>query len=289
MMATGEANKSPLARRVQQIEEGRMGEMKKLVTFTGILAVAILAAAQAHATLLVNETFSYPNGNLAGNTPVSNGGIGGTWATYSGTPPTDIQVVGGQANPTQVNAPDDAISFDGGFAADTTSGKIYASFDLTLAALPPGTSYFALFKDSGASNFGARIFVNQTGATAGDYSLGIANSAATANQYISTALTVGTTYKVVMEVDNSASGDGSLWLNPVLESDTHVTDTVGPHNNAWSTFALRQSATGGSGTELVDNLLVGTTFGDVVVPEPSTVMLVGTGLLGLLALRRRHS
>ena len=52
-------------------------------------------------------------------------------------------------------------------------------------------------------------------------------------------------------------------------------------------FALRQSnAT--QGQAFVDDLLVFTEFADCI-PEPSSMVLVGAGLLGLLAMRRRRS
>jgi threonine dehydrogenase-like Zn-dependent dehydrogenase len=47
---------------------------------------------------------------------------------------------------------------------------------------------------------------------------------------------------------------------------------------------LRQATT--EGTVNIDNLVIGDSF-SAVVPEPSTVMLVGLGLVGLLAIRRR--
>ena len=47
-----------------------------LLVATGVIAVAVFAAAQAHATILVEETFSYPDGNLTNSSP---------WTVFGGT------------------------------------------------------------------------------------------------------------------------------------------------------------------------------------------------------------
>ncbi len=50
-----------------------------------------------------------------------------------------------------------------------------------------------------------------------------------------------------------------------------------------STVNINGGAVGASGTDRVDN------FSVTAVPEPSTVLLVGAGLVGVLAIRRRRS
>jgi hypothetical protein len=50
-----------------------------------------------------------------------------------------------------------------------------------------------------------------------------------------------------------------------------------------STVNINGGAVGASGTDRVDNFVV------TGIPEPSTVLLVGAGLVGLLAIRRRRS
>jgi hypothetical protein len=79
-----------------------------------------------------------------------------------------------------------------------------------------------------------------------------------------------------------------VWINPLLESDPSgvVTGTVASGYCAISTVAFRQATT--EGIVNVDNLVVGSSFA-TVIPEPSTVLLVGVGLTGMLAFRRRRS
>src|SRR5262249_37055461 len=76
--------------------------MRKIATPLIVLGLVACFAVPALASSLLSETFTYPDGNLAGNGP---------WAVYSGTPPTDIQVVSGRAQGNHANAPDDHALF----------------------------------------------------------------------------------------------------------------------------------------------------------------------------------
>jgi hypothetical protein len=265
------------------------GMMKKFTNIVRVLVgIGLLASVvgKASATQLVNEQFNYSDGDL---TVVS----GGAWTSFSGSTP--LNVVSGQAVVNQTNSADDQISLGGTYGTGTV---LYASFDVNFSALPAGpSSYFALFKDSTTSDFGARVWVTTNGVTTpGDIRIGIANSASQPTNagvaFIATDLSLGTTYKVVIKLDSNvgANGSGTLWLNPTQETDPSVTATDKSYIDPWQDFALRQASTSqGAGVETVDNLLVGTTFADVVaVPEPSTVVLVGAGLIGMLFLRRRR-
>jgi len=255
--------------------------MKYLVRVAVILAVAALATLQARASVLVNEQFNYTDGNLTTQS-------GGTWATYSGTG-TDIQVVSGQAVIDSHNAPDDGISLGGG---DYTHGVLYAGFDVNFNAEPTGSgTYFGLFKDASTFNFFARVWASNDVSLANNVKIGIANQSGTA--HYDGDLTIGTTYRIVVMLDNTgALPVGSLWVNPVLESDAHIvgTDTPTIANPNITQWGLREGTASFGTFENVDNLIIGTTFADVAtIPEPSTIMLIGMSLVGLFAIRRRRS
>lgn len=259
--------------------------MKKLVKFTGILAVAILAAAQAHATLLASDTFSYSDGNLAGNSP---GGITGTnaWATFSGSG-TDISVSGGRAVVNSANSPDDGLAFGG----THTNDILYGSAVIDFTTLPTTTgAYVAMFRQDGSTFYVGKLWAQAFGD--GGVKLGVSASSNLVSATWATSLSLNTDYNIAWKIDQSVSNAVmSLWVNPVDESSTSISsgalfDDHSTFHDNLNSFALRQNS--GGGVYQIDNLLIGTTFADVV-PEPSTVALVGAGLIGMLAMRRRRS
>jgi PEP-CTERM motif len=247
--------------------------MKTFTKFMCVVAVAIFAAAQARAAVLLSDNFnSYPDGGLAGNDG---------WTIYSGTG-TDPQVISGQVQINQANAPDDDVSFGDGHSNDV----LYASFDVNFSALPSaGGTYFAEFKDATSFNLFCRVFA--TSPDASNVQLGIQNQSTGPAALNPAIFALGTTHTIVVKFDQTGVTMSTLWVDPVAEvGGTVGSQAVGVPNANISAFGLRQS--GGEGVLLFDNLLVGNTFADVI-PEPSTVMLVGAGLVGLLALRRRRS
>lgn len=256
--------------------------MKNLVRFVGILAMATLAAMQAQAQL-INETFTYLNGDL----PTMSSGV---WSNHSGlTGAGDVQVssdkavLAGSASLTG----DDNRLLGGTFSSGTT---LWASFDLDMSVAPVGAgTYFIHFKNSG-SFFDPRIWAINDGGSG--FKLGIANASngSTVGSPLTGSLSLGTTYRVVFELDQTMANMAStLWVDPITTSSTSImaTDVV-VSGTPIVAIALRQST--GEGTMTIDNLLVDTTAAGVgLIPEPSTIMLLGTGLLGLLAIRRRRS
>lgn len=248
-------------------------------TFARFVAVMALAATQARATVLVGETFTYSDGAL---TNVS----GNAWVGFSG-------------NTTQLNVSNGQAVVSGGLTQDVginlatpgaSNGVIYAAFDVNFTSWPTGAgAYFAVFKDNTTSHFRARVMVTND---SGSVRIGIANasspSSAAGVAFEATTLSLGTTYRVVVRYDQSGTAPvATLWVNPTLESDPSVSasDVVGaPIFIPITQFALRQS-NAQQGIVTVDNLLIATSLA-APIPEPSTIALVGAGMLGLFALRR---
>lgn len=214
------------------------------------LCAGALFYGTAHAAVILNEPFNYADGPL---TTVS----GGIWANHSGTA-LQLDVASGKAVVSQSEA-EDVNAFLSGQPYST--GNLYASFVVNLSGLPSGTGgYFAHFKDD-ASGFRARVFTSITGATAGQFRVGIANGTGTA-AIVPKDLSTGQDYTLVLRYD-TATGASTLWISPSSEGST--TDRADGTDTATSigirSFALRQS--GSLGILTVDDLKVGTSFGDV--------------------------
>ncbi len=262
--------------------------MKKILS---PLALLLAAAASLSAQVLLNETFSYPDGQLTANS-------GGLWTPNSGTAPLNITNGGTILRQVDTTSREDAfrlLSTTFNPATDNSS-KIYGSFTISYTVLPTAGdsdgSYFASIRSS-ANGLYSRIGATTTGAAAGFYRLGVGNGTwnAAASIEVGQDLALNTTYQVVFRLD-LATDQTTLWVNPLDESSlgATATDTFSYSGNIDS-FGIRQGTTGtGRPGELVfDNLLVGGSFADVTtaVPEPSTYAFVGMGLAAFWFLGRR--
>ncbi len=148
---------------------------------------------------------------------------------------------------------------------------LYASFKVNFSALPTGSgSFFAHFNTNG---FRSRIFVRTNFAAASHFRLGIAN--ATVNPpneaFLTRDLALNQNHLVVVRY-SVATGESSLWVSPANVFDASIAATDTPQPSTLDTFAFRQSDPGnplGMGVLTVDDLKVGTAFGDVVEPQPT--------------------
>ncbi len=250
-------------------------------------AVSLLAWTQARASLLGLDTFSYPDGDI----PLT--AVPGGWTNYSGTTSLLITNIAGNgwANPMGTRSHDDGLILTSPVASN---GIAFAGLDLVVLSWSASQSaYIVHFKDDGTFNFRARLMITND---SGNVRLGIANAASAATNagigWWPTTLSIGSTNRVVIEYDQSGVLPvATLWINPISQGSPSVSasDTIpSPVFVPITQFAILQSNSS-QGNALVDNLIVGTTFSDVVViPEPSTVLLVGAGLLGLVTLRRHR-
>lgn len=224
-----------------------------------LVAVAILCVVgTSHALELGFDNFDYADGSLVANS-------GGAWVSHSGTA-GDLLVASGQVV-VQHGSPSEDANYP--FTAQT-AGDVFFGIDFTVnsASQIPGTDneYFAHFKD-GAFGFGARMdVVPATGG--GDYSVGISSTTSTAEAIWATDLVFGTTYRAVVRYNIDAD-QAELWINASADTDTSILGTTDPGNGVEvHAFALRQSDSDVNETILVDGLVVGTLFTDVVNTVP---------------------
>lgn len=248
--------------------------MRKTATALLVVGLTAIMVSPALAATLMSDSFSYPDGNLVPN---------GTWLVYSGTPPTDIQIVSGRVVGSHANAPDDHALF----APQLTTDKTYACFNVTIPdpGGVPKAVYFAELKDGGASALVSRVHV--IGLTTGGWTFAISHSSTSVTVGVvlwsTTSLVYGQEYVVAINYDPVAK-TSSLWVDPVDESSPSVTITnAAVAALAVSGFGFRQSGTASTlppsadyiipgtanWTYSVDNLAVGTAFGDACTSGPT--------------------
>lgn len=239
------------------------------------LALSIFGAISltVNATVFYGEDFSYSDGaltNVAADIWFAHSGGGSVPVMVSSE---EISLVQGGGSREDVNRPTGST-----LGAGETW---YAGFDVTVSG-GSTTTYFAHFL-AGTSFFGTRVFVTApTGG--GDFSFGIGSSSSPQSVW-ATGLSFDTPHRLVVSYDYD-TGDGYLWVDPTQQTDTSIytTNFIG---NAFTSYAFRQSS--GDSVEVIDNLVVGTSFNEVLtIPEPSVFAVGAIGLVALAVVRRRR-
>lgn len=228
-----------------------------------LLAVAL----PSRAALLFSDNFTYADG------PITNVSIGGgvtNWFSHSGGGANqEVLVTVGRV---LVNG---ARTEDINRSLTSTQTVAFARFKINSTNLPTSGAgnYFAHFKDNGTANFRGRLHAQTNAALPGTFRLGVSGAAGAASALVPRDLLLTNDYWVVLAWDTAANL-GYLWVNPVSDSDSPATSSDTASGIVLSTFALRQSNSGGTpGNVFVDDLFVGTTFADVAPPLVSTKIL----------------
>ncbi len=225
---------------------------------------------RVHAAVLLQETFDYTNGPL---TAVS----GGAWTLHSGSTPQQVEATNGAVALTASETEDvNRLLAGQPYLPGGTTNIFHARFVARFTALPATSGeWFASFKNTSATGFRGRVFALTTGATPGQFRLGLSsgdnNAPTVTNQ---TDLALHTPFTVVLRFANTNSAT-TLWLNPSSENDPSITTAEAAAAFTVVAVGLRQAT--GIGNLTLDDLVVGTTFADVlsgsspVAPFLSTV------------------
>jgi hypothetical protein len=239
--------------------------------------------------VVYNENFAYTTFAVPNSLYLATGGSGGPWEPISGTAGL-LQVTNmgasGFAYLVNTNNDSDGAAFSTGLAYDGSQGYVfYTSFtvDCTLSPTYYG-SYFFHLSSSGTdtTNFRDRIFDNAQNAATGLFRFGIANTATAPVKQYPRDLMTNATYAVVTRY-NAATGDSTLWVNPVNEQSTSVTASDAPQSSTIGGVGLRQPGDYYIGDLTIGPIKVGTAFSDVwtAPAQPTIVPQVVGGSLSL--------
>ena len=264
--------------------------MRKQLAVVALATIAAFGlAASSQASVLFSDGFNYSPGALSGNGSWVGGNAGMTVVngdlTYAGlydTGGNEMQLANGSAGSMYAQF------------ANQTSGQVWLSFLFDPTVVDSGNQYFIAMNPGTSSPNGSGDAIDAYYYDTGKIELRANAGAATAGT--GTALAIGSTNLIVEEIDLTAK-TASMWLNPgsATFADNSLTPTATASISGITATAVDDvgfKAQSGTGTYLVDNLIVGQTWADVtpVIPEPSTYLLVGTGLAMMLGfIRRRRS
>jgi hypothetical protein len=245
-------------------------------------AALIGSAALSQADVLVSETFDYDDGPLDGQ----NGGIGFNGAWTSTTNVTSGVVEG--------NAPSFRL-FSSLFGS---SGTLWVSFDWGNSAAPTqneaygGLTFYAGATDGGFTEGPGgteRFLIGNTWGPIEDFDVwrmsGSAPTLELNHPDMKTAvakITLGTGATSTVELWVGATG------SPVNVSGPAMATSTGRNLEGLDGIRIMGQDFGDGGpNQAFDNLIIGETMFDVgAIPEPTTALLGGLGLLALLRRRR---
>lgn len=241
--------------------------MKRIIPILSFLLCVL--SGNSWGEVVFSDSFTYPDGNLVG-------AGGSPWNAHSGAGNGPVPVVSGQIEVSRSRNEDVSRTLPGEpYSPGGAVAALYAGFTVRFSALPSTNgSYFAHLNTTGAR---CLVWAAGTNSVLGGFRLGVGNrttdASATTGQ-LATDLSLNTDYLVVLRYE-LATGLSTLWLNPADESDPGVTatDSVGTSLPNISAFSFRQNT--GIGIMLIDNLIIGTSFADVIGGnQPPTVSAI---------------
>ena len=244
--------------------------MKKFIVASVVLVAVLMAAYQANAIIADPPVvyYSFNNASLLNGTPA---GTNAFLAADTGSSISTFTYGPGFLGGPQFFA-GTTVNGQPGFAAGNTASSngslgdatSYLQFTLNATGLQNIGVTWAAARSTSTSNAGP-------GTNTLEYSTNGGSSFSVAGTFVIPAATAS---GVFLSFTNDFGAGTALDNNPNDVFRIYYSQAYVPSTGAQST----------AGTDRLDNLTV-----YAVIPEPSTVMLVCTGLIGLLAIRRRRA
>lgn len=222
----------------------------------------------------LGQSQQWSNVNTGDNIVIANGNL-----SYNGLTPNGNSVTFDGAGI------DCASSF-----TSVTTGNIYYSLLLNISSMTGVTSVdggYITALGSSTSNLGATLWTKRIDDTSFNLGIEVRTATGTSTTFDTTTYQTGQTYFVVVGYTfNPAASDDSvaLWINPTVNAAQPVATITDPQTAAGndltsiSTFLLRQDSTTETPALQIDELRIGTTWGEVTNGTLGTSNNIITGL-----------
>lgn len=268
----------------------------KALKWLCLVSFCLLPGTFAHGAILLKDTFSYSDGDMAGRTPL----VGGSWTVTGTNNATNLEVIGGEARLSLSGnilggAARDSLAaqlqLEGSNYTSSTGDQVFIGFDIRVTTTGGGAFPIVLLSENGAlpAVQSSRI-IRRAGSAAGTFQLVAANDGAVNGngEIVADNLTLGTSYRLVARYDHD-TGATAMWLGTGSNTLSFIGTATDPGATtplAMSFLSLRQGFASGGGVQFIDNLVVATSFGEAaVIPEPTIACLLVPIAMGLV--RRR--